>query len=105
MGASLEEAEMTARDPALQRAERHVKVVRDFYYHLMVFVLVNALLIIIDVGGGANAGFLGLDFAYWIVLGWGFGIIGHAIYAFFGDHRVTKVYAQEKQREEISGRR
>jgi hypothetical protein len=105
MGASLEEAEMTARDPALQRAERHVKVVRDFYYHLMVFVLVNALLIIIDVGGGANDGFLGLDFAYWIVLFWGFGIIGHAIYAFFGDHRVTKVYAQEKQREEISGRR
>ena len=96
---------MTARDPALQRAERHVKVVRDFYYHLMVFVLVNALLIIIDVGGGANDGFLGLDFAYWIALFWGFGIIGHAIYTFFGDHRVTKVYAQEKKREEISGRR
>lgn len=104
MGTSLEEAEMTARDSALERAERHVKIVRDFYYHLMVFVLVNALLIIIDVGGGANDGFLGLDFAYWITLFWGFGILGHAIYAFFGENRISKVYAEEKQRE-LSGRR
>ncbi len=98
-----EEADMTQRDPALDRAERHVKAVRDFFYHLMVFVLVNALLIIIDVGGGANAGLLGLDFAGWIVFAWGFGILGHAIYAFFGEHRVSKVYAEEKQRE-LSGR-
>ena len=95
---------MAAKDPALVRAERHVKVVRDFFYHLMVFVLVNALLIIIDVGGGANDGFLGLDFAYWIVLTWGFGILGHGIYAFFGEHRVSKVYAEEKQRD-LAGRR
>ena len=103
MKASPEEAEMRAKDPALERAERHVKVVRDFFYHLMVFVLVNALLIIIDVGGGANDGFLGLDFAYWIAVGWSFGILGHAIYAFFGEYRISKVYAEEKQRE-FSGR-
>ena len=102
MGTSVtEEADVTEKDPALERAERHVKVVRDFYYHLMVFVLVNALLIIIDVGGGANSGFLGLDFAYWIVFGWGFGILGHAIYAFFGEHRVSKVYAEEREREAL----
>ena len=51
-----------------------------------------------------NDGFLGLDFAYWIVLTWGFGILGHAIYAFFGEHRVSKVYAEEKQRD-LAGRR
>lgn len=99
MDESLEEEDMAAKHPALERAQRHVKVVRDFYYHLMVFALVNALLIIIDVTGGANDGFLGLDFAYWIVLFWGFGIVGHAIYAFFGERRVTKVHAEEEQRE------
>ena len=95
---------MTRKDPALERAERYVKAVRDFFYHLMVFVLVNAMLIIIDVGGGANDGFLGLDFAYWIVLAWSFGIFGHGIYAFFGERRVSKVYAEESRRA-LSGRR
>lgn len=94
---------MTGTDPALERAERYVKAVRDFFYHLMVFVLVNAMLIIIDVGGGANDGFLGLDFAYWIVLAWSFGILGHAVYAFFGERRVSKVYAEERRRA-MSGR-
>jgi cellobiose-specific phosphotransferase system component IIC len=95
---------MATIDPALERAKRHVKAVRDFYYHLMVFVLVNALLIIIDVGGGANDGFLGLDFAYWIVFVWGFGILGHAIYTFFGERRVSQVHAEERKRE-LTGRR
>ena len=31
-----EEGNVTEKDPALERAERQVKVVRDFYYHLMV---------------------------------------------------------------------
>lgn len=95
---------MTRKDPALERAERYVKAVRDFFFHLMVFVLVNAMLIIIDVGGGANDGFLGLDFAYWIVLAWSFGIFGHAVYAFSGEHRVSKVYTEERRRA-LSGRR
>jgi hypothetical protein len=92
---------MTVKDPALTRAETQVKRVRDFYYHLMVFVFVAALLIIIDVAGGANAGFLGLDFAYWVILPWSLGLAGHAIYAFFGENKVTKAYTQEKQRETI----
>jgi len=64
----------------------------------------NASSRVIDVGGGANDGFLGLDFAYWIAFGWGFGILGHAIYAFLGEHRISKVYAEERQRE-LSERR
>lgn len=39
---------MTQEDPALARARKHVKDVRDFYYHLMTYVLVNALMVIID---------------------------------------------------------
>lgn len=93
---------MTDKDPALVRAETYVKTVRDFWYHFMVFVLVNAVLVIVDLGGGANDGFLGMDFAYWVILFWGFGIIGHAIYAFTGDRRVSKVYVEEREREKMS---
>ncbi|HEY5652530.1 MAG TPA: 2TM domain-containing protein [Acidimicrobiia bacterium] len=92
---------MTEKDAALRRSETHVKHIRDFYYHLMVFVFVAALLVIIDVAGGANAGFLGMDFAYWVILPWSLGVAGHAIYAFFGESKVTKTYVKEKEREKV----
>ena len=90
---------MTQEDPALERARKHVKAVRDLYYHLMTYVLVNTLMVIIDLRGGAGSGFLGLDFAHWLIIGWGFGILGHAISVFFGDYRVQKLYEREKNRE------
>lgn len=89
---------MTESDPALAQAREHVKAVRDFFYHLMTFVLVGAFLIVIDRGGGANDGFAGLDFAHWVLIFWGFGVAGHAISVFFGDYRVRKVYEQGKRR-------
>ena len=94
---------MAQEDAALQRAKKHVKDVRDFYYHLMTYVLVNAMMVVIDLRVDAGGGFLGLDWAYWMILGWGFGIAGHAISVFFGDYRVQKLYEQERQREPGNG--
>ena len=88
-------------DPALERARKYVKDTRDFYYHLMVFVLVNAFMVFIDLSGGAGAGLWGLDFAHWIIFGWGFGIAGHAISVFLGDRRIQKVYMKDR---ELTGR-
>lgn len=90
---------MTQEDPALERARNHVKLVRDFYYHLMTYVLINAMMIAVDRSVGPNEGFLGLDWAYWLIIFWGFGVAGHAISVFFGDYRVQKLYEQEKNRE------
>ena len=87
---------MTHEDSALEAARKHVKQVRDFYYHLMTYVFVNALMVIIDLRVDAGGGFLGLDWAYWMILGWGLGIAGHAISVFLGDYRVQKLYEQEK---------
>jgi len=69
----------------------------------MTYVLVNAMMVAIDLRVDAGGGFLGLDWAYWMVLGWGFGIAGHAISVFFGDYRVQKLYEQERQREPGDG--
>lgn len=91
---------MAEVDGALKRAEQHVKVVRDFLYHLMVFVFVNGLLVILDLRVEAGDGAVfGLDWAYWVILFWGLGLIAHAIYAFMGEHRVQREYEKEKARE------
>ena len=89
---------MTHEDPALERARKHVEDVRDFFYHLMVYVFVNTLLIVIDRRSGPNDGFLGLDWAFWVILGWGLGLAGHAISVFFGEYRAQKLYEQERSR-------
>jgi hypothetical protein len=84
-------ANMLEEDTVRDTAREHVKNVRDFYYHLMVFVVVNALLVIVDIKGGkAGSTIFNLDWAYWIILFWGLGVIGHAIYAFFDGYRVER---------------
>jgi hypothetical protein len=66
----------------LERAKRHVRHVWEFFYHLMTYVLVNAILVIVDrLGGTSERAVLGLDWASWLIIAWGFGILGHAIYA------------------------
>jgi hypothetical protein len=91
---------MELRNPALDRARAHVKHLRDFFYHLVVFLFVNGLLVVLDVRAGTGANpVLGLDWAYWVILFWGVGLVAHAIWAFFDDYRVQKVYEKEQLRE------
>lgn len=76
---------MEHTDPALEGARKNLRAIRDFMYHLMVFVFVNGLLVILDVRAGVgDQAVLGLDWAYWVILFWGVGLVGHGIYAFFG---------------------
>lgn len=85
---------------APESAKKHLKAIRDFMYHLMVFVFVNGLLVILDVRAGVgDQAIVGLDWAYWVILFWGVGLVGHAIYAFFGEHRVEARYEKERQSE------
>ncbi len=91
---------MEQANPALDRARDHVKHVRDFLYHLMIYVFVNGLFVILDVRAGLGPQpVLGLDWAYWVILFWGIGLIAHAIYAFMDDYRVQRVYEKEQLRE------
>jgi hypothetical protein len=89
---------MDQEDPALEQAKKHVKHVRDFFYHLMTYVVICALFVILDRRGGTNEqAVLGLDWAYWLILFWGLGVLGHAISVFFGDRKVQKLYAQQRE--------
>jgi hypothetical protein len=74
-----------------------VKAVRDFAYHVMVFVFVNALLVIVDVRGGGEGDVLGLDWAYWVILAWGLGVAGHAISVFLGEQRARRLVERHRR--------
>ena len=87
---------MTETDPALERAKKRVADVRDVFYHLMVYVFVNVILVIVDLRADGGSQVLGLDWAYWPILGWGIGLAGHAISVFFGDDKVRQVYERER---------
>ena len=87
---------MTDTDQALRRARKRVAEVRDFYYHLMAYVFVNVILVIIDLRADTGTQVLGLDWAYWPILGWGLGLAGHAIFVFFGENRVQQIYERER---------
>ena len=94
---------MADADTGQEGARRHLKAVRDFMYHLMVFVFVCGLLVILDVRAGVgDQAVLGLDWAYWVILFWGIGLVGHGIYAFFGDHRLDASYEREPSRDLVA---
>lgn len=91
---------MAQTDPAPMGARKHLKAVRDFMYHLMVFLFVSGLLVILDVRAGVgDQAVLGLDWAYWVILFWGVGLVGHGIYAFLGDHKIDAEYEKKQVRD------
>lgn len=49
---------------------------RDFFYHLLVYVFVLAL---IGIATGSTGGAF-----MWLALFWGFAVAAHGIYAYFG---------------------
>lgn len=79
-----------------EEAKRRVKVKKDFYVHLVVYICVNAFLVIIwaiPAGGGFP----------WFIFplgGWGIGLIIHFYQAFFMEAKSDRA-AIEKEVEKI----
>ena len=90
---------MTPDDQARERARKHVRNVRDLWYHLMTYVLICVLMVVLDLRAGGPGAVAGLDWAYWVIIFWGFGVAGHAISVYFGEHRVDRLAARLRDRE------
>ena len=58
--------------PDYAQARRRVLAYKGFYAHAILFVAVNALLLLIDVATGGGLWF------YWPLFGWGIGLVVHA---------------------------
>ena len=60
-------------DAGLIEARRHVAALKGFYIHLIIFACVMSGLVGLDVATGAGW------WVQWPLLGWGVGIVGHAV--------------------------
>lgn len=96
---------MTEQDPAMERARARATELKDFYKHLVTYVLVCGLLVVIDVADSSSGvdTFLGLQWAYWPIFGWGIAIVIHAIQTFVSmtsweERKAQRLYEKEQQR-------
>ncbi len=97
-------------DDAYRRARKRVKEVRDFYGHLIVYLVVNAIFVVVDVadGNSGDTSFLGLNWAFFPLIGWGAFVAGHGLSVFFGkrmgarweERKMREYLEQERQREQ-----
>ncbi len=65
------------QDERYQRAHRRVQALRGFYIHLIVYTLVNMGLLVLNLL--VSPGSL---WFYWPLLGWGIGLLAHAVSVF-----------------------
>lgn len=64
-------------DPAYQKAKERVDEIKAFYTHLFVYLGVNIGLVLINIATSPNAFWF-----HWAILGWGIGLIVHALVVF-----------------------
>ena len=78
------------------KAKRHVAALKGFYIHLFVFICVNAGLIAINLATKT------LWWAHWPLLGWGVGLLGHAIGVFSPFNLFGKDWEERKIRQHMA---
>jgi hypothetical protein len=77
----------------LARARRRVAALKGFYIHLFVFATVLAGLFIINWAAG------GPWWVLWVLLGWGIGILAHAIAVFGRTSQAIADWEEKKLRQ------
>ncbi len=85
-------------EQARERARKRVRELRDFFGHLLIYVFVNTILVIVDIADGSAGGdtFIGLNWAYWPIIGWGLFVMVHALQVFVLGGRAADRYEQRK---------
>ena len=76
-----------------QHAQERVKVLKGFYMHLSVYIIVIGFLFLINYISGSNWWF------YWPALAWGVAITLHAITVFFEDSVLGTNWEEHKIKE------
>ena len=74
-------------------AQQRVAEIEAFYVHLLSFVLVLALLTAVNIYTGD------VWWVQWVFLGWGIGVVGHALALFATKPRFVVAWERRKFRE------
>jgi fatty acid desaturase len=82
-----------SQEERLARARQQVAAIKGFYLHLFVFAAVVLGLAVI------NAVTRGRWWVQWVFLGWGIGVLAHALFVFVGGSRLVADWEQRKTRE------
>ena len=61
-----------------QKAKKRVNEIRGFYTHLGVYLLINAMLFLINITTSPD-----MLWFFWPLFGWGLGVAMHAVYDFW----------------------
>ena len=68
-----------------ERAKKKMEDIKGFYTHLVVYLIVNTMLILVQLGIFTR-GFYGIEFPEWSVFStpffWGIGLFFHGLYVF-----------------------
>ncbi len=81
------------QEERMQRARERVSEIKGFYIHLGIFVAVLVLLF------GVNATTSGAWWVQWVFLGWGIGVLAHAVAIFGGTPKFISRWEERKVRQ------
>ena len=76
-----------------QEAVNRLRSKREFRVHAAVYVVVNAFLVLI---WALTSG--GFFWPVWPMLGWGIGLVAHALTVYLGDSRITEAQIEREMR-------
>ncbi|MEL6813003.1 MAG: 2TM domain-containing protein [Bacteroidota bacterium] len=85
-----------------KRAKKKMEEIKGFYSHLVVYIIVNVLLLLVQMGVfSGNWGTIGLpSFAYFTTpFFWGIGLTFHGLYVFQHKFRFFKDWEERKIKE------
>ncbi len=84
-------------EAAVARARRRLKAVRDFWGHFWFYISVNTVFVLIDLADGTEGdAFLGLDWAYFPLIGWGAFVVAQGLSVFWFEGRFGGRWEERK---------
>ena len=87
----------TTQEQKLENARKHVKRIKGFYTHVLVFVLVNVFIIFSNAIADGK-GFNDMD-NYYTAFFWGFGLLAHGLSVFGGELFLGRNWEERKIQE------
>ncbi len=82
-------------DDQRQRAIRRIQAKRGFWRHFAIYLAVNAMLVVTWAMGSG-----GYFWPVWPMLGWGIGVVAHAVSVYVGPQKITEAQIER----ELQGR-